>query len=274
MTDNTQTVRGAVAKRDEFKSVAVAKQYQTQFAEVLPDHIEAKGFVGSAIAALRKDPDLLKAAENSPTAFVNTLMHCATLGHIPGSKEYYLTRRWNGKTKREEVVGLEGYRGVVERMYRSGAVASVIVREVCEKDTFEFVEGVHDRPVHHVDWFGGDRGEIVGVYAYAVLTTGAVSRVVVLNRKDIDATMARSDAGGRPKEKGGPTGPWVTDFRAMVWKTAAHRLEPWVPTSAEYRREQLRAAAAADAARRVDPATGEVLDDDVIDVEFTEGGES
>jgi hypothetical protein len=31
----------------------------------------------------------------------------------------------------------------------------------------------------------------------------------------------------------------------MWWKTAAKRLEPWVPTSREYRREQLRAAAAA-----------------------------
>jgi hypothetical protein len=33
--------------------------------------------------------------------------------------------------------------------------------------------------------------------------------------------------------------------RSMWWKTAAKRLEPWVPTSAEYRREQLRASAAA-----------------------------
>ena len=34
----------------------------------------------------------------------------------------------------------------------------------------------------------------------------------------------------------------------MWWKTAARRLEPWVPTSAEYRREQLRATASAAAA--------------------------
>lgn len=76
-----------------------------------------------------------------------------------------------------------------------------------------------------------------------------------------------SDMGKKDK------GPWVTDYRAMVWKTAAHRLEAWVPTSAEYRREQLRAAAAASNARiaSVDLGTGEVLDGgDVQDAEVVE----
>ena len=273
MTDQpTQSVRGAaLEKRADPKSVAIARSYQAQFADVLPDHVEAKEFVGSAIAALRKDPKLLEAAENSPTAFLNTLMECATLGHTPGSKTYYLTPRYNGKTKRVEIAGIEGYRGVIERMYRSGAVASVIVREVTAADKFEFVEGVHDRPVHEVDWFSDvprDASTIVGAYAYAILTTGAVSRVAILSRKDIDDAKQRSDAGKKD------FGPWVTDFRAMVWKTAAHRLEPWVPTSAEYRREQLRAAVAADNLRnKVDTATGEVLDGDVVDAEFTEGGD-
>jgi recombination protein RecT len=248
--------------------VTIAKARTSQFAEVLPDHIDAKQFVGSALAALRKDPDLLAAAENSPTAFVNSLMHAAQLGHVPGSKEYYLTRRRDKNTGgREIIVGLEGYRGVIERMYRSGAVASVIVREVCAGDRFEFVEGVMDKPVHEVDWFNpGGRGDIIGVYAYAHLTTGAVSRVVVLNRKDIDDAKSRSDAGKKD------VGPWKTDYRAMVWKTAAHRLEPWVPTSAEFRREQLRAAVAADNLRApagVDPTTGEVFD--VVDAEVIEG---
>jgi recombination protein RecT len=262
-----QTIRrAAVATREDPKSVAVTKGYQHQFAEVLPDHIEAKGFVGAALATLRKDPDLLKAAENSPTALVNTLMQCAQLGHTPGSKEFALTRRYNGKTKREEVVGLEQYQGVIERMYRSGAVASVIVREVCKGDTFDFVEGVHDRPVHDVDWFDGgvnrdDPESIIGVYAYARLTTGATSRVVVLSKQDIEKARMNSDMGKNNK------GPWHDHYCAMAWKTAAHRLEPWVPTSAEYRREQLRASAAA---ARVDTSTGELLDGDVVDADVVD----
>jgi hypothetical protein len=91
---------------------------------------------------------------------------------------------------------------------------------------------------------------MVGVYAYAQLTTGAYSRVVILNRDDV---LAARDAGGYKAND--PFSPWNRldsgkdhpEFqgRSMWWKTGARRLEPWVPTSAEYRREQLRAAAAA-----------------------------
>lgn len=265
----SETVRGAVAqRREDPPAVRVAKSYQNNFSEVLPDHIEPKAFVGSALGLLRKDPDLLAAANNNQTAFVNTLMECARLGHVPGSKEYYFTRRRDKASGNKEIiVGIEGYRGVIERMYRSGAVASVKVREVCKGDGFHFVEGEMDKPVHEVDWFAElDRTSpenIIGCYAYAVLTTGAISRVVILNQQDIAKAKQKSDAGRADK------GPWASDYRAMVWKTAAHRLEPWVPTSAEYRREQLRAAVAADKARseRVDTTTGEIFDADVIDGE-------
>jgi len=89
----------------------------------------------------------------------------------------------------------------------------------------------------------------VGVYAYAELTTGAMSRVVLLGRDDVMA--ARDDSDSKDSEyspwnrlDGGPDRPEFRG-RSMWWKTAAKRLEPWVPTSAEYRREQLRATAAA-----------------------------
>lgn len=271
-----QSVRSAAVEKVAPKAVEVARSYQGTFANVLPDHIDAKAFVGSAVAALRRDEKLLEAANNSPDALVNVLLTCAALGHTPGSKEFYLTPRRNGN--RTEVVGLEGYRGVIERMYRSGAVAAVIVREVRANDKFEFVEGVQDAPFHEIDWFGGaeSRGPLVGVYAYARLTSGATSRVVVLSKEQVMEAKARSDLGKQNK------GPWVTDELAMWLKTAAHRLEPWVPTSADYRRELMRAqVAAAEAAAPgapppgVDPATGEIHDD-VVDGEVVEdqGGQS
>ncbi len=268
----TQTVSSAVANRDP-QPIQVAKQYQDRFAAVLPDHIDAKQFIGLASGALYRDPKLMEAAGNSPAAFMNALMRCASLGHQPGTEEFYLTPRKNKKNRNlPEIQGIEGYRGIVERMYRSGAVASVIVREVCENDGFEFVEGVHDKPVHKVDWFGSGRGQMIGVYAYAVLTTGAVSRVVILSRDDVMAAKAKSDGANSDYS------PWNTNERAMWWKTAARRLEPWVPTSAEYRREQLRAAAEAYTARQqvpaaepddgepqADPHTGEVVEAELVE---------
>lgn len=265
------SVRGTVAQRQQDPpGIALAKQYQGEFAQVLPEHVETRAFIGSAIAALRRDPALMEAANNAPGAFMDALMLCATLGHVPGGKEFYLTPRKSKHHGNKKIIqGLEGYRGVIERMYRSGAVASVIVREVCKDDRFIFVEGEQDKPIHEVDWFNGpprDPEHIIGCYAYAILTTGAVSRVVVLNRRDLDDAKAASDAGKAD------VGPWSDSpkggYRAMVLKTGAHRLEPWVPTSAEYRREQLRATAEADRLRgRVNTTTGEILDDDVVDAE-------
>lgn len=274
MTDTpTQTVRGEVAKRAaDPKPIAVAKSYEHALDEVLPEHIPVKAFIGAAAGALRRNPELMKAAEASPGSLMNALMECATLGHVPGSKEYYLTPRWNGKAQHTEILGIEGYRGVIERMFRSGAVSSVIVEVVHAKDDYEYVRGMHDKPIHHVQPFSDDRGEMIGGYSYAVLSTGAVSRVVEMSKAEILSYKERSDAGKKGK------GPWVTDEKAMWLKTLAHRLEPWVPTSAEYRREALRAVAAADNVRRerglppsnVDPATGEVLGD-VVDAELVEG---
>jgi recombination protein RecT len=251
---SARTVSQAVAKRED-GPVKLMWSKGPHFAAVLPDHIDVKAFLGTAAGALYADEDLMRAAENHPDSLITTLMRCAALGHQPGTEEYYLHIR-KGK-----VSGTEGYRGIVERMYRSGAVKKVVVREVCAKDPFDFVEGEHDRPVHEIGGRGGtgaaffgedgsrDRGRMVGVYAWAELTTGAISRVVVLSREDVMAARDSSDAKDSKfspwnRLDGGPDHPEFTG-RSMWWKTAARRLEPWVPTSAEYRREQLRAASAA-----------------------------
>lgn len=259
----TETVQNAVATRTP-APVAILDSHKDRFAAVLPDHIEVKPFIGLASGALYRDPKLMEAASNSPGAFANALMRCASLGHQPGTEEFYLVPR---KIKGQlQVQGIEGYRGIIERMYRSGAVASVIVREVCENDRFEFIEGVHHKPVHEIDWFAGDRGDMIGVYAYAVLLGGAVSRVVILSREDVEKAKASSDGAGSEFS------PWNRHERAMWWKTAARRLEPWVPTSSEYRREAIRATAEASAlADRPRPdGTLHRPDDQPIDGELVE----
>lgn len=254
----SQTVGNAVANLEP-EPVRVMKSYEARFATVLPDHIDAKAFIGLAAGALYRDPKLLEAAGNNAGAFANALMECAALGHQPGSAEYYLIPRRNKKNRNQtEIQGIEGYRGIIERMYRSGAIASVKVREVCANDSFEFVEGENDKPIHKWNpWDPASRGDMIGVYAYAVLNSGATSRVVLLSKADVMAAKAAGDGGDSDyspwnrldagKELPGFTG------RSMWWKTAARRLEPWVPTSAEYRREQMRAAAEADNFRREQP---------------------
>jgi recombination protein RecT len=280
-----QTVSGAVATR-EAGIVSVMWTRKAHFAAILPEHVEVRSFLGTAAAALYANPTLMQAAETSPDSLITALMRCAAMGHQPGTEEFYLTPR---KVKGVwTVLGIEGYQGVVESMYRAGAVKSVIVREVCALDGFSYVEGEMDKPVHSfggtgtlgtgADFFGAtgsrNRGPMVGAYAYAIMMTGAVSRVCILTRDDVYA--ARDSGGYRADDQYSPwnrldAGRDHPEFtgRSMWWKTAAKRLKPWVPTSAEYRREQLRAAAAAsDLAGTRTPAPGNghaVYDAEVAD---------
>jgi recombination protein RecT len=276
----TQTVSQAVATR-ESGPVAVMWGRRKHFAAVLPASIDVDAFLGTAAGALYADEDLMKAARQHPDSLVVTLMRCAALGHMPGTDEFYL------HVRKGRVTGTEGYRGVVERMYRSGAVAKVVVREVCANDPFRYVEGVDDKPVHEIggrgtsgaDFFGKDgsrsRGPMVGVYAYAELTTGATSRVVIMDRDDVLAARESSEAKDSKfspwnRLDGGKDHPELTG-RSMWWKTAAKRLEPWVPTSAEYRREQLRASASAAAAGYPAPPAADAAPDlDIHDAEIVD----
>ena len=209
----------------------VIRQYANDLTSVLPSHLAEKsdGWISSAVSAVKRDKNLWSAANNDPGALMNALSEAARLGLQPGSKEYYLTVR-SGK-----VLGVVGYQGEIELMYRAGAVSSVIVEPVFQNDGFQYTPGVNDKPVHTVDWFADDRGPIRLAYAYAVMKDGATSKVVIVNKARIKRAVDASSTAGKSFS------PWQSDEVAMWLKTAAHDLAKWVPTSAEYIREQLRA---------------------------------
>lgn len=231
MTDNN--VSAAVAVRDNGPG-AMIEQYRGDLATVMPSHVKPDTFVRLAVGVLRRDKNLTLAAQNNPAALMGALMDAAQLGLTPGTEQFYLVPR---KAKgRLEIQGIRGYQGEIELIYRAGAVSSVIVEVVRERDTFQYRPGRDDRPLHDIDWDAEDRGDLRLVYAYAVMKDGATSKVVVLNRRDIARAKSMSQGSD------GQYSPWQKHTEAMWMKTAAHRLTKWVPTSAEYMREQLRAA--------------------------------
>jgi recombination protein RecT len=212
----------------------MVQQYRDDFAMVLPSHIKPETWVRLAVGLVRRDQKLAAAAQADPTSLMAALMDAARQGLEPGTEQYYLTpRKVKGKLT---VLGIRGYQGEIELMYRAGAISSVIVEVVRDKDTFQYSPGRMDRPEHEIDWEADDRGKLRLVYAYAIMKDGAVSKVVVLNKKHIAEARAMSQ--GADSEYS----PWQRSEEAMWLKTAAHRLQKWVPTSSEYIREQLRAA--------------------------------
>ena len=225
------TVTAAVAQRDAGPADLV-RQSRPWFATIVPSHIDAQAFVAMTIGYLRRQPKLAAAAGRNPASFMAALSECARLGLVPGDT-FHLVPFEDRRNDTVEITGITDYTGEIELMYRAGAVASVKAEIVCRRDRFVFTTDM-DRPEHAPDWFS-DRGELIGAYAYAVMKDGATSKVIVYSKAEIDKVRAVSKAGDK--------GPWADWYDRMALKTVLHRLAHFVPTSAEYRREQLRAAA-------------------------------
>ena len=228
----TETVTNAVARREEGPT-GMIEQYRADLTTMLPAHIKGDAWIRLAIGVFRRDRALAEAAKANPASMMAALLDAARQGLEPGTPQYYLTSR---KVKgRPEVQGMRGYQGEIELIYRAGAVSSVIVEVVREKDLFRYSPGRDERPIHEIDWDAEDRGKLRLAYAYAIMKDGATSKVVVLNRQHIAAIRAMSQGADSQYS------PWNRWEESMWLKSAAHQLQKWVPTSAEYIREQLRA---------------------------------
>lgn len=220
------------------------RHYQAEFAQVLPSHFPPETFTRLAVGALKRNPELANRAAQNPASLLHALLEAASMGLRPGTPEYHLTPRGG---KDPGVLGITGWQGEIELIYRAGAVSSVKAEVVYSGDVFEFEPG-WDKPIHRVDWFAEDRGAVVGAYAYAVMSDGhTTSKVVVIGPREIKRAKQASATASSSHS------PWTTDYPAMVRKTAIHQLANWVPTSAEYRREQLRAAVEVAAEQRTAP---------------------
>jgi recombination protein RecT len=269
----------AVAERQRKGPGGMIEQYRSDFASVLPSHIKPEQWVRLAQGALKKGKkqgdrfELEIAAQNNPGVFLAALLDAARLGLEPGTEQYYLTpRKVRGQL---EILGIVGYQGYIELMYRAGAIASVVAELVYSNDKFSYRPGVDERPQHEIDWDSDNRGSLRLVYAYAVMKDGATSKVIVLNRAAIAVIKASSQ--GSDSEYS----PWQKHEPSMWLKSAVRQLQKWVPTSSEYIREQLRAVrdvasepiklqvgTASDLERiegqTVDLGTGEVIEGEIV----------
>lgn len=221
-------------------------RYEPEFALVLPPSLSPAMFVRLAQGKLRTDDKLRSAAERNPMSLFSSLMECARLGHEPGTNEFALVPFRNKDAPGGvEVVGMEQYQGTIERMLNTGVVMSVKAELVYELDLFDphdeepFRPPTH-QPAFYLDpegskrnaWFipASARGAMIGVYAYAVMEGGAISRVVKMPQEEVMKHKAVA------RTKTFWEGPWEPD---MWIKTAVHKLETWVPTSAEQARRRV-----------------------------------
>jgi recombination protein RecT len=201
---------------------------------ILPSHLNAKSWIGVAIGALKRDDKLYRAAMGNPGSLMSAMLRAAQDGLKPGTEEFYLVPYGS------EVQGIRGYQGELALIYRGGAVSSVVCEVVYENDAFTFSPSSGKPPVHEVNW-GKDRGDMMLTYAYAHMVDGGISKVVVMDKAEVEKRRAASPSWKNDKNG---TSPWNKWPKSMWLKSSVHELQKWVPTSAEFIRDRINAQAA------------------------------
>ena len=181
----------------------------------------AERFARVCVTAFRQNAKLQQCSAGS---ILGAMMTCAQLDLEPNTPSGLAYLIPYGRECQFQV----GYRGLLQLMYRSGAVASfnadVVYRQEIEAGLFTYTSGIHPNIEHRIDLLDGSARtgnpqDIVAAYACAVLKSGEpVIRLVT--RKDIDQARAQ----------GGKNSPaWRDHFAAMAIKTAIKRLSQWLP---------------------------------------------
>jgi recombination protein RecT len=232
---SAQTVKQATETvSKDLQLINWLRQQQDDLAMAAASHLKPSTIVRVAQGALRKDEKLMRAAIANPQSLIHCLLDAARLGHEAGTDQYWLIPFGN------EVTGIEGYKGVIERMYRAGGVSTVHAEVVRQRDAYRSM-GSRTPPVHEYDDFADDdeRGPLRGVYAYAVMADGSCSQVIRMGKAEVMKHKAMSKGSDRSDS------PWQKWEPAMWKKGPLSGLEPYVPTSSEWLMTRAQASAAA-----------------------------
>lgn len=200
--------------------IGLIEQMKGEIARCLPKHLTPDRMARIAMTELRKTPKL---QECDPMSFIASIMQAAQLGLEPGILgSCYLIPFWNSKLGKFECTFMPGYRGFLDLARRSGQIISLVARSVYENDEFSYEFGLKESITHKPCM--GERGELVAVYAVAILKDGG-HQFDVMSKAEIDAV--------RETSKSKDNGPWVTHYEEMAKKTVLRRLFKWLPCSVE-----------------------------------------
>lgn len=131
----------------------------------LPKHMSGDRIARITLTLIRKNPAL---ASCDPGSFFGSLLTAAALGLEPGVNNECHLVPYKGKC--ELIVG---YQGVAKLFWQHPLAKRLSAEYVCEKDHFAYDKGLVSRLEHTPAT--GDRGKVVGYYAIAELSTGALA---------------------------------------------------------------------------------------------------
>lgn len=209
-----------IAKQSPVDRIAtLVRRMEPEFKRALPQHFRPDRMARIVMTAFRTTPKL---AECSEMSLLGSILTASQLGleiNTPLGQAYLIPY---GNTCQLIV----GYQGYIDLARRSGFIDRIYAHCVFEGDEFSYSYGLNPT-IHHVPSEHPDREDpkkITHVYAVAHQKDGG-PLMRVLSRSQVEARRKRS--------KAAQNGPWVTDYEAMVMKTAVRALWPWMPRSVE-----------------------------------------
>lgn len=224
----SERVQGAqVAAADPTRGTlpALIERQHGEIERALPLHLKlnAEQYVRSALTLLKQTPALAKC---EPRTILGGMMTAAQLGleFGPLGHVYLVPFKNHGRDEAQLVLG---YKGVIDLCWRSGQLESIVAREVCENDEFEFEYGLADKLVHRTNP-RMERGPAYAYYGVARFKDGGHT-FVVLGKPEIEVHRRRSKSPDR--------GPWVSDYDAMARKTCIRVMQPYLPLTTEVARQ-------------------------------------
>lgn len=218
----TEPAAAAIQKAPVGDSVAdLLRRMEPEMKRALPKHLTAERMARVALTAVRMNRDLALCSQASLAACIMTAAQLGLEPNTPLQHSYLIPR--NSKEGKQCTI-LIGYQGLLELARRSGAVEKIWAYPVYDGDDFHVEYGLHPT-LRHVPCGEEHDSKLTHVYACAKLKDSPEPIFVVVTRKQIEATRARSASGS--------SGPWKTDLVPMALKTGIRRLMKWVPQSLE-----------------------------------------
>lgn len=198
------------------------KQGLQGVSQLLPAHVSYERFIQSAAVAIANNQGLMEA---DPQSVINSLTQCAKDGLVADNREAALvvfnTKQGNNWIKKAQYMPMVD--GVMKRARQSGEITVIASRAIYQNDKFRaWMDGDGEHIEYEPTMF--ERGQMVGVFAYAKMKTGEI-QFEVMNMDDINKVRAAS--------KTSDTGPWKDWFEGMAKKAVMHRLCRRLPNSAE-----------------------------------------
>lgn len=183
----------------------------------------AERFTRICLTAMRQTPKL---SQCEPASILGAMMTCAQLNLEPNTPQGLAYLIPYGRECQFQV----GYKGLMQLMYRSGAIASfnadVVYRQEVEQGLFEYESGISPRISHKIDLLNpeartGKPEDVIAAYAAVVLKTGEPI-VRLVTKMEIDQARGLN-RGSSPA--------WRNHYAAMAIKTAIKRLSAWLPVT-------------------------------------------